>query len=109
MRNEIYYLPLGIYDLNIKAIKVAQCQWLQQAVIARDDRNGFYSPGMLSPLILYSVRDHVMCTHQQELWLKLLHTSSLKLNGQTAPNMSRYCVYIVIHLFLYMLIMIFCD
>ena len=49
--NEIYYLPLGIYDLNIKAIKVAQRQWLHQAVIARDDRNGFYSPGMLSPLI----------------------------------------------------------
>ena len=57
MRNEIYYLPLGIYDLNIKAIKVAQCQWLQQAVIARDDRNGFYSPGtyvVSTDIILYN-------------------------------------------------------
>ena len=48
MRNEIYYLPIGTYDMNIEAIRVAQQQWLEQAVIARDDRNGFYYPGTSS-------------------------------------------------------------
>lgn len=52
LRNEIYYLPIGIYDMNIKAIRVAQRQWLEQAVIARDDRNGFYYPGVLSVVAL---------------------------------------------------------
>ena len=54
MRNEIYYLPIGIYDMNIEAIRVAQHQWLEQAVIARDDSSGFYYPGMLSVVILYN-------------------------------------------------------
>ena len=62
MRNEIYYLPIGIYDMNIEAIRVAQRQWLEQAVIARDDRSGFYFPGTLSVVILTMMIMYFMYT-----------------------------------------------
>lgn len=52
MRNEIYYLPIAIYDMNIEAIRVAQRLWLEQAVIARDDMDGFYYPGIVYIIIM---------------------------------------------------------
>ena len=39
--------------MNIEAIRVAQQQWLEQAVIARDDKKGFYYPGVLS-IVMYT-------------------------------------------------------
>lgn len=45
--------------MNIEAIRVAQQQWLEQAVIARDDKIGFYYPGVLS----CAIRRVFICTH----------------------------------------------
>ena len=44
-RDQIYYLSNEKYDTDIVAIGVAQQQWIGQAVMARNDEDGFYYPG----------------------------------------------------------------
>ena len=40
--------------MNMEAMRIVQWQWLEQAVIARDDRDSFYYPGMLV-LVMFTV------------------------------------------------------
>ncbi|XP_065886335.1 von Willebrand factor A domain-containing protein 3B-like isoform X2 [Dysidea avara] len=52
-RDQIYYLSNEKYDTDIVAIGVAQQQWIGQAVMARNDEDGFYYPGVVVEITDY--------------------------------------------------------
>ena len=69
-RDQIYYLSSEKYDTDVVAIGVAQQQWIGQAVMARNDENGFYYPGSVYMLYLY-VHAHTCTQTQRKLLLSI--------------------------------------